>query len=162
MFSVVTVLLSIYRYTSDSGVLTQEQRLFYEQNGFILIKNLVSEEDIDRFRWRSGSFCNCKHKKFHLTAPGGNNLNTHTVPDYTVYRVSSLGRSLSNFVDRRWRFQVWWWWEMWWSPSPSLLQIRKRCPKSRTSRKILSCSVTALYHRYTDTRWKHHSWFSGI
>uniref|UniRef100_A0A3B1JPN5 Phytanoyl-CoA dioxygenase, peroxisomal n=1 Tax=Astyanax mexicanus TaxID=7994 RepID=A0A3B1JPN5_ASTMX len=26
------------------------QRIFYEENGFLLIKNLVSEEDIDRFR----------------------------------------------------------------------------------------------------------------
>lgn len=44
------MLLSVHRYTSDTGVLSPEQRLFYEQNGFILIKNLVSEEDIDRFR----------------------------------------------------------------------------------------------------------------
>lgn len=38
------------RYTFDSDLLSPEQRLFYEQNGFLLIKNLVSEEDIDRFR----------------------------------------------------------------------------------------------------------------
>lgn len=44
------MLLSTYRYTLDTGVLSPEQRLFYEQNGFILIKDLVCEEDIDRFR----------------------------------------------------------------------------------------------------------------
>uniref|UniRef100_A0A671XM48 Phytanoyl-CoA dioxygenase, peroxisomal n=1 Tax=Sparus aurata TaxID=8175 RepID=A0A671XM48_SPAAU len=38
------------QYTFDNDLLTPEQRLFYEENGFILIKNLVSEEDIDKFR----------------------------------------------------------------------------------------------------------------
>ncbi|TRY82953.1 hypothetical protein DNTS_009625, partial [Danionella cerebrum] len=38
------------QYTFDTDVLTQEQRVAYEENGFILIKKLVSEEDIDRFR----------------------------------------------------------------------------------------------------------------
>ncbi|GAA6099632.1 phytanoyl-CoA dioxygenase, peroxisomal [Tachysurus ichikawai] len=38
------------KYTFDTDVLSPEQRLAYEENGFILIKNLVSEEDIDRFR----------------------------------------------------------------------------------------------------------------
>ncbi|KAG7320363.1 hypothetical protein KOW79_016216 [Hemibagrus wyckioides] len=39
-----------FKYTLDTDVLSPEQRLAYEENGFILIKNLVSEEDIDRFR----------------------------------------------------------------------------------------------------------------
>lgn len=39
------------RYSSDRGVLTPEQRLFYEENGFLLIKDLVSDEDIQRFRY---------------------------------------------------------------------------------------------------------------
>ncbi|XP_042370757.1 phytanoyl-CoA dioxygenase, peroxisomal-like, partial [Plectropomus leopardus] len=38
-----------FRYTCDTDLLTPDQRLFYEENGFILIKNLVSDEDIDRF-----------------------------------------------------------------------------------------------------------------
>ncbi|XP_061116391.1 phytanoyl-CoA dioxygenase, peroxisomal [Conger conger] len=38
------------RYTLDSDALSLEQRLSYEENGFILVRNLVSEEDIDRFR----------------------------------------------------------------------------------------------------------------
>ncbi|KAM8908533.1 phytanoyl-CoA dioxygenase, peroxisomal [Spinachia spinachia] len=38
------------RYTDDTEVLAPDQRLFYEKNGFILIKNLVSDEDINRFR----------------------------------------------------------------------------------------------------------------
>ncbi|KAJ8373523.1 hypothetical protein SKAU_G00041030 [Synaphobranchus kaupii] len=38
------------RYTLDNDALSPDQRLSYEENGFILIKNLVSEEDIDKFR----------------------------------------------------------------------------------------------------------------
>ncbi|XP_060759635.1 phytanoyl-CoA dioxygenase, peroxisomal isoform X1 [Neoarius graeffei] len=37
------------QYTFDTDVLSPEQRLAYEEDGFILIKNLVSEEDINRF-----------------------------------------------------------------------------------------------------------------
>ncbi|XP_029317378.1 phytanoyl-CoA dioxygenase, peroxisomal [Cottoperca gobio] len=38
------------RYSCDTDLLTPEQRIFYEENGFILIKNLVAEGDIDKFR----------------------------------------------------------------------------------------------------------------
>jgi hypothetical protein len=40
-----------YRYTLDNNVLTLEQRQFYEKNGFLVIKNLVSDDDIQRFRY---------------------------------------------------------------------------------------------------------------
>ncbi|KAM6094746.1 phytanoyl-CoA dioxygenase, peroxisomal [Chlamydotis macqueenii] len=39
-----------FRYTLDNDVLTTEQRQFYEDNGYLLIKKLVSDEDIERFR----------------------------------------------------------------------------------------------------------------
>ncbi|XP_074019592.1 phytanoyl-CoA dioxygenase, peroxisomal [Numenius arquata] len=39
-----------FRYTVDNNVLTTEQRQFYEDNGYLLIKKLVSDEDIERFR----------------------------------------------------------------------------------------------------------------
>ncbi|XP_078090877.1 phytanoyl-CoA dioxygenase, peroxisomal [Mustelus asterias] len=38
------------RYTLESQLLTPEQRQFYEENGFLLIKKLVSDEDIKHFR----------------------------------------------------------------------------------------------------------------
>ncbi|KAM6986949.1 phytanoyl-CoA dioxygenase, peroxisomal [Aplochiton taeniatus] len=38
------------RYSNDNDVLTPEQRISYEENGFLLIKNLVSEDDIERFK----------------------------------------------------------------------------------------------------------------
>lgn len=46
-----------FRYTFDNDLLTPEQRMSYEQNGFVLIKNLVSEEDINRFRKEFERIC---------------------------------------------------------------------------------------------------------
>ncbi|XP_019898156.3 phytanoyl-CoA dioxygenase, peroxisomal isoform X2 [Esox lucius] len=40
----------VSRYTLDNDILSPEQRLSYEENGFIVVKGLVSEEDINRFR----------------------------------------------------------------------------------------------------------------
>ncbi|XP_026887881.1 phytanoyl-CoA dioxygenase, peroxisomal [Electrophorus electricus] len=45
------------RYTLDTDVLSPEQRISYEENGFILIKNLVSEEDINKFRAEFERIC---------------------------------------------------------------------------------------------------------
>uniref|UniRef100_U3I8R4 phytanoyl-CoA dioxygenase n=1 Tax=Anas platyrhynchos platyrhynchos TaxID=8840 RepID=U3I8R4_ANAPP len=39
-----------FHYTLDNNVLTPEQRQFYEDNGYLLVKKLVSDEDIERFR----------------------------------------------------------------------------------------------------------------
>ncbi|XP_015679837.1 phytanoyl-CoA dioxygenase, peroxisomal [Protobothrops mucrosquamatus] len=41
--------LTQFRYTLDNSILTLEQRRFYEDNGYLLIKNLVADEDIDSF-----------------------------------------------------------------------------------------------------------------
>jgi len=41
-----------FRYTVDNPLLTLEQRKFYEENGFILIKGIVSPQDIALFRDR--------------------------------------------------------------------------------------------------------------
>lgn len=40
-----------FRYTRDNNVLSLEQRQFYEENGYLIIKNLVSAEDIACFRY---------------------------------------------------------------------------------------------------------------
>ncbi|XP_060102292.1 phytanoyl-CoA dioxygenase, peroxisomal [Heteronotia binoei] len=44
-------------YTLDNNVLTPEQRHFYEENGYLLIKNLVSDEDIECFREEFARIC---------------------------------------------------------------------------------------------------------
>ena len=38
------------RYTLDNGVLSKEQRAFYEKNGFLVIKKLVESHDLDIYR----------------------------------------------------------------------------------------------------------------
>ncbi|KFV71767.1 Phytanoyl-CoA dioxygenase, peroxisomal, partial [Struthio camelus australis] len=45
-------------YTLDNDVLTTEQRQFYEENGYLVIKKLVSDEDIERFRKEFVRICN--------------------------------------------------------------------------------------------------------
>ncbi|NXL29151.1 PAHX protein, partial [Glaucidium brasilianum] len=45
-------------YTLDNNILTAEQRQFYEDNGYLLIKMLVSDEDIERFRKEFVRICN--------------------------------------------------------------------------------------------------------
>ncbi|KAM4039179.1 phytanoyl-CoA dioxygenase, peroxisomal [Anomaloglossus baeobatrachus] len=54
-----------FHYTLDNDRLTTEQRQFYEDNGFLVIKNLVSHEDLDDFRGVFEKVC-----KKELTAPG--------------------------------------------------------------------------------------------
>lgn len=46
-----------FQYTLDNNVLSLEQRKFYEENGFLVIKNLVSDDDIQRFRAEFERIC---------------------------------------------------------------------------------------------------------
>ncbi|RXG52656.1 Phytanoyl-CoA dioxygenase, peroxisomal, partial [Armadillidium vulgare] len=41
-----------FQYTLDNPKLTKDQRVFYEENGYLLIKNLVKHEYLDRWRQR--------------------------------------------------------------------------------------------------------------
>lgn len=54
-----------FRFTLDNNVLTPEQRQFYEENGFLVVKNLVSHKDIDDFRLVFEKVC-----KKEIAAPG--------------------------------------------------------------------------------------------
>ncbi|XP_004691162.1 PREDICTED: phytanoyl-CoA dioxygenase, peroxisomal [Condylura cristata] len=46
-----------FQFTQDNNVLSLEQRRFYEENGFLVIKNLVSDADIERFRNEFEKIC---------------------------------------------------------------------------------------------------------
>ncbi|XP_037366517.1 phytanoyl-CoA dioxygenase, peroxisomal [Talpa occidentalis] len=46
-----------FQFTKDNNVLSLEQRRFYEENGFLVIKNLVSDADIERFRNEFEKIC---------------------------------------------------------------------------------------------------------
>ncbi len=41
-----------FQFTTDKGCLTLEQRQFYEENGFIVVKNFLKHDDIDKWTAR--------------------------------------------------------------------------------------------------------------
>ena len=43
--------LEPFKYTVSSSILTKEQRNFYEENGFLVIRQLVSEQNIQKYRY---------------------------------------------------------------------------------------------------------------
>lgn len=49
-----------FEYSLPDGVLTQEQREFYETNGFLVIRNLISTEKLDKYRRRFQEICSNK------------------------------------------------------------------------------------------------------
>ncbi|XP_069314734.1 phytanoyl-CoA dioxygenase, peroxisomal isoform X3 [Eulemur rufifrons] len=55
--SSVNVHAQQFQYTLDNNVLSLEQRKFYEENGFLVIKNLVSDADIQRFQNEFEKIC---------------------------------------------------------------------------------------------------------
>ncbi|KAM5145056.1 phytanoyl-CoA dioxygenase, peroxisomal-like isoform 2-T2 [Callospermophilus lateralis] len=55
-----------FQYTLDNNVLSLEQRKFYEENGFLVIKNLVSDADIQRFRVEFEKICRQESKPVGL------------------------------------------------------------------------------------------------
>lgn len=40
-----------FQYTLPISKLTKEQRAFYEENGFLVIKGLVPKEELERYRF---------------------------------------------------------------------------------------------------------------
>ena len=60
---------STYRYSLDAsclGCLTAEQRQQYEDNGFIVVKGLVSQHNLDVYRERFKQICMKKVKVYRL------------------------------------------------------------------------------------------------
>jgi len=58
-----------YRYTmNENGILTKEQQDFYEENGYLVFKNLVSPERIDAYYKRFKELCeNPKERPVSMT-----------------------------------------------------------------------------------------------
>lgn len=42
----------VYKYTTDFGCLTEEQRDFYEENGYLVIKGFLKDNDIAKWKER--------------------------------------------------------------------------------------------------------------
>ncbi|XP_075383216.1 phytanoyl-CoA dioxygenase, peroxisomal-like isoform X2 [Mycteria americana] len=68
-----------FRYTLDNDVLTTEQRQFYEDNGYLLIKKLVSDEDIERFRKEFVRICKKEVLRYVECFTGPNIMAMHTM-----------------------------------------------------------------------------------
>ena len=49
-----------FQYTTDKGCLTLEQRRFYEENGYIVVKNFLKHEEIDTWVARFKEYCDNK------------------------------------------------------------------------------------------------------
>lgn len=49
-----------FKYTTGKGCLTLEQRRFYEENGYIVIKNFLSDSDIKSWTDRFIEYCDRK------------------------------------------------------------------------------------------------------
>ncbi len=47
-------------YTYDNGILTTEQRKFYDENGYLVIRNLVGHEEITKYLQRFQDICSGK------------------------------------------------------------------------------------------------------
>lgn len=74
---------SKYRYTVDGGCLTEQQREFYEENGYLVVKNFLKDEDIERWKKRFLEYCDKKIepmpgtqivRDIALAKKGGSNL----------------------------------------------------------------------------------------
>jgi phytanoyl-CoA hydroxylase len=51
------------QFSRDVGVLTEDQRAFYEENGFLVIPRLVQQNDLDVYRSRFLELCTNKSER---------------------------------------------------------------------------------------------------
>lgn len=55
-----------FRYTTDKGCLTLEQRKFYEENGYIVIKKFLKDDDIEKWKQRFLDYCDKKLQPYDI------------------------------------------------------------------------------------------------
>jgi phytanoyl-CoA hydroxylase len=48
---------SFLKYTTEKGKFTDEQRVFYEKNGYVVVRNLINSEKLDKYRQRFQEIC---------------------------------------------------------------------------------------------------------
>ncbi|KAM3832526.1 phytanoyl-CoA dioxygenase, peroxisomal isoform 1-T1 [Vipera latastei] len=85
-----------FRYTLDNSILTLEQRRFYEDNGYLLIKNLVADEDIDRFREEFVKIC-----RKEVEVPG-----ITIMKDITMAKSAADENTVSKLQDFMWNEEL--------------------------------------------------------
>ena len=65
---------SRYKYTVDTPLLTSSQRDFYEQNGFLVVRGLVSRDRLEEYKTRFQQLCSGEvkvwdHTQTHMMLP---------------------------------------------------------------------------------------------
>jgi phytanoyl-CoA hydroxylase len=80
-FKYSTSTFNAYKYTLNNSVFDTNQRDFYEKNGFVLIKKLVSQQKLDKFKLRFQEICAKKEK----------------IPGMTIMKDVAIAKS--EFVD---------------------------------------------------------------
>lgn len=87
----VNPLFSRFRYTLDNGVLTQEERKFYEENGFILRNKYLTDTQVKRFNDRFSELCEnpSQRSKFMLVMRNVTEKNNEKLNDKKKLRLKS-------------------------------------------------------------------------
>jgi phytanoyl-CoA hydroxylase len=68
---------SFENWDKDGEVLTAEQKIFYEKNGYLLLKNVVPQYELERFRKRFQEICEGKD----------------VLPEFTIMKDVSIAKS---------------------------------------------------------------------
>jgi phytanoyl-CoA hydroxylase len=83
-------LSSTHVYTRDDGKLNPAQRKFYEENGFIIIRNLVSKEKLKKYEQRFKDIANLKVKIPGLLVQKDISFKDEPRNENTVYKLQDL------------------------------------------------------------------------
>ena len=83
-------LSSKYTYTRDGSIWTEEQRKFYEDNGFIIIRNLLSKEECERYIGIFKDIANGKISVPGMTVQKDISIKDLPRNENTVYKIQEL------------------------------------------------------------------------
>jgi phytanoyl-CoA hydroxylase len=70
-----------FNYTIPCGIFTQQQRIDYEKNGYVLVKGLIQDDVLDKYKKRFQEICSSKE----------------TIPFMTVMKDITIAKS--EFVE---------------------------------------------------------------
>ncbi|KRT82864.1 hypothetical protein AMK59_4125, partial [Oryctes borbonicus] len=79
----------IFRYTKNNKYLTDDQRQFYEENGYIIFRNLVSHDSLDEYRKHFIDICQGKTNAGNLTI----------MKDFSLMKTGAKGEFLINKIQ---------------------------------------------------------------
>ncbi|XP_043822570.1 phytanoyl-CoA dioxygenase, peroxisomal [Dromiciops gliroides] len=83
-----------FQYTRDNDVLTLEQRQFYEDNGFLIIRKLVSDADIQRYRDKFERIC-----RKEVEPPGIEIMKDVTIVKSAISPHENVTTKIQNFQN---------------------------------------------------------------